>query len=165
MHNATVTDVARILERAREAALPGREAAVCNAVWSSSARCCNGRRQNLAAASTWSPPSRSRRFEFSRVRIDGGALSRGGRPWAAASSATASHSRRATIAAGTSSNPATSSRAVDPAAARADGSGLYGADGARPTAAQRRQPGRERLGGLLAARDPRAPSVAAPARP
>jgi hypothetical protein len=33
MCTLTVADVARILERARAAALPGREAAVCNAIW------------------------------------------------------------------------------------------------------------------------------------
>ena len=33
MCTLSVADVARILEHARDAALPGREAAVCNAIW------------------------------------------------------------------------------------------------------------------------------------
>jgi hypothetical protein len=33
MRTLSVVDVARILKRAREVALPGRETAECNAVW------------------------------------------------------------------------------------------------------------------------------------
>jgi hypothetical protein len=63
MRMLTVTEVAKTLERARAAALPGREAAVCNAVWCELGEVLREplRRQATAPLRLVSPPAGRRR--------------------------------------------------------------------------------------------------------